>query len=161
MSLLLGLRRRGVSSDVGVVRGAVFSSGVVVGVGRRHCWICRISPLNWLVAIEPTSYAVAAVMIGQWGDFFHANIRLSLGPLTPMITGPQYQRFHHSIESKHLNKNYAAFFTVWDWVFGTYWRPVRREWPAAGLRDTDGIPSLREIFFSPFVGWWRSFGRQS
>ena len=117
--------------------------------------------MNWLVAIDPTSSAVAAVLIGQWSNFFHANIRLSLGPLTPLITGPQYHRIHHSIESEHVNKNYAAFFPVWDWIFGTFWRPVRGEWPAAGLVDTDGVWNLGEILFSPFIGWWRSVRRES
>jgi len=134
----------------------------------RHHWLEEFFraffiflPMNWLVAIDPTSSAVAAVLIGQWSNFFHANIRLSLGPLTPLITGPQYHRIHHSIESEHVNKNYAAFFPVWDWIFGTFWRPVRGEWPAAGLVDTDGVWNLGEILFSPFIGWWRSVRRES
>jgi sterol desaturase/sphingolipid hydroxylase (fatty acid hydroxylase superfamily) len=128
----------------------------------RHHWLEEFFrtfiiflPMNWLVAIDPTSSALAAVLIGQWSNFFHANIRLSLGPITPLVTGPQYHRIHHSIESKHVNKNYAAFFPVWDWIFRTYWRPRSGEWPGAGLTDTDGIWSMNRILFSPFIRWWR------
>ncbi len=130
----------------------------------RHHWLEEFFraffiflPMNWLVAIGPASSAIAAVLIRQWSSFFHANIRVSLGPLTSMITGPQYHRIHHSIESQHVGKNYAAFFPMWDWVFGTYCRPAPGEWPETGLPDTNGVWSLREIVFSPFLGWWRRF----
>ena len=113
-------------------------------------------PMNWLVSIGPATSAVAAVLIRQWSSFFHANVRVSLGPLTGVVTGPQYHRIHHSIEPKHVDKNYAAFFPVWDWMFGTYCRPARGEWPETGLPDTNGVWGLREVLFSPFVRWWRA-----
>ena len=75
--------------------------------------------------------------------------------LTGVVTGPQYHRIDHSIESNHLGKNYAAFFPIWDWIFGTYCRPAKGEWPETGLPDTNGVWGLGEMVFSPFAGWWR------
>jgi len=132
-----------------------------VTTSYRHHWLEEFFraffiflPMNWMISIAPVHSAVAAVLIGQWTSFFHANIKLSFGALTGLITGPQYHRIHHSIEPSHIGKNYAAFFPVWDWVFGTYFQPERTEWPETGLLDTNGVADLREIVFSPFAGWW-------
>jgi sterol desaturase/sphingolipid hydroxylase (fatty acid hydroxylase superfamily) len=137
-------------------------SALNVTTNYRHHWLEEFFralfifvPMNWLLSISPTQSAVAAVLIGQWSSFFHANIRVGFGPLTGLISGPQYHRIHHSIEPGHDGKNFAAFFPVWDWVFGTYHRPARGEWPETGLVGTDGVWGLQEFLFSPFSGWWR------
>lgn len=134
----------------------------------RHHWLEEffrsffiLLPMNWLVALGPATSAVAGLFIGQWSSFFHANIRVSLGPLTSVITGPQYHRIHHSIEPRHFRRNYAAFFPLWDWVFGTYFRPAKGEWPEVGLGGTTGVLNLGEVLLSPFVGWWRRLARRS
>jgi len=128
----------------------------------RHHWLEEffrsffiLLPMNWVLGLGPATSAVAALFIGQWSSFFHANIRLGLGPLTSVITGPQYHRIHHSIEARHFRRNYAAFFPMWDWVFGTYFRPAKGEWPEVGLEGTSGVLKLREVLLSPFDGWSR------
>ena len=133
-----------------------------VTTNYRHHWLedffrafFIFLPMNWLIAISPVYSIVAALLIRQWSSFFHANIRVSLGPLTAVLCGPQYHRIHHSIESHHVGKNYAAFFPLWDRIFGTYWRPAKGEWPETGLPDTNGVWGFREVLFSPFVGWWQ------
>jgi hypothetical protein len=115
----------------------------------RHHWLEEffrsffiLLPMNWVLGLGPATSAVAALFIGQWSSFFHANIRLGLGPLTSVITGPQYHRIHHSIEPRHFRRNYAAFFPLWDWVFGTYFRPAKGEWPEVGLEGTSGVLKL-------------------
>jgi sterol desaturase/sphingolipid hydroxylase (fatty acid hydroxylase superfamily) len=67
------------------------------------------------------------------GFFNHANIRINLGPLTPVISGPQWHRLHHGREKQYYNANFAAFFPVLDIVFGTYRRPLPGEFPDTGL----------------------------
>jgi len=133
-----------------------------VTTNYRHHWLEEffrafliVLPMNWLVSISPVNSAVAAFLMRQWSSFFHANIRIGFGAATVLVTGPQYHRIHHSIEEKHIGKNYAAFFPVWDLIFGTYWRPRREEWPETGLADTNGVWNFSEVLFSPFVGWWR------
>jgi sterol desaturase/sphingolipid hydroxylase (fatty acid hydroxylase superfamily)/ubiquinone/menaquinone biosynthesis C-methylase UbiE len=128
----------------------------------RHHWLEEFLraffiflPMNWIVSITPTSSLVAAVVIRQWSSFFHANIRVGLGPLKGVVVGPQYHRIHHSIEPEHIGKNYAAFFPIWDRSFGTYCKPKRGEWPATGLPGATGVSGFGEIVSSPFVRWWR------
>jgi sterol desaturase/sphingolipid hydroxylase (fatty acid hydroxylase superfamily) len=133
-----------------------------VTTNYRHHWLEEffraffiILPMNFLISMSTVESAVAAFVIKQWSSFFHANIRVSLGPFTGLISGPQYHRIHHSIEPEHVDRNFAAFFPFWDWIFGTYWRPAKSEWPKTGLVDTDGAWGFQEVLFAPFIGWRR------
>jgi sterol desaturase/sphingolipid hydroxylase (fatty acid hydroxylase superfamily) len=139
-------------------------SALNVMTNFRHHWLeeffrafLLLLPMNWLLSIGPATSAVAAVLLRQWSNFFHANIRVGLGPLAGVIVGPQYHRIHHSIEVKHIDHNFAAFFPLWDWLFGTHWSPDRGEWPEVGLIDTTGVCGFPEILFAPFIGWARTF----
>jgi sterol desaturase/sphingolipid hydroxylase (fatty acid hydroxylase superfamily) len=86
-----------------------------------------------------------------YGPFNHANVRLNLGWLTPVVSGPQWHRLHHGRDSSYYDKNFAAFFPVLDVVFGTYRAPARDEYPATGLADRPQallrpMPLLRDAF---------------
>jgi sterol desaturase/sphingolipid hydroxylase (fatty acid hydroxylase superfamily) len=123
---------------------------VNVTTSLRHHWleeplraVLIIFPMALLVKISPVEAGVISAAMAQWGYFIHANTRISLGPLTLLITGPQAHRVHHSLERHHLNKNFAAFLPLWDWLFGTYAKPSG--WPCTGLADHDGRLTLREV----------------
>lgn len=128
----------------------------------RHHWLEEFFrsffiflPMNWLISIIPPASVAATLLIRQWNGFFHSNIRISLGRFTGVVAGPQYHRIHHSIEPKHFDKNFAAFFPIWDWMFGTYWKPETGEWPQTGLSDTNGLWTTRELLLAPFQAWLR------
>lgn len=87
-----------------------------------------------------------------WGYFIHMNIRMPLGPLTPVISGPQLHRIHHSTQPEHLDRNFAAFFPVFDVLFGTYYAPRRGEYPATGLVDGEDLNGLVRASLAPFPG---------
>lgn len=76
---------------------------------------------------------VLVLMFRVWGFVNHANVRWGFGRLTPLLAGPQWHRIHHSVEPRHLDKNFAAIFPFIDRIFGTYHRPARDEYPATGL----------------------------
>jgi sterol desaturase/sphingolipid hydroxylase (fatty acid hydroxylase superfamily) len=46
------------------------------------------------------------------------------GPLC--LNNPQCHRIHHSVEPQHQNKNLCKMLPVFDVIFGTAWRPVKR-----------------------------------
>jgi sterol desaturase/sphingolipid hydroxylase (fatty acid hydroxylase superfamily) len=79
----------------------------------------------------------AWLLFATWGFVNHANVRLRFGPLTPVISGPQWHRIHHGRDPRYHDANFAAFFPVIDVVFGTYRRPAADEFPLTGL---DGRP---------------------
>lgn len=131
-----------------------------VTTSSRHHWledffraILIVVPMTLLLQLKPAEAGFLTVIIGQWGSFIHSNIRLRMGPLTAMFGGPQYHRIHHSIERAHWNKNYAAFFPVWDQVFGTQHRPGPQEWPKTGIKGESSTPPASELIAGPFIGW--------
>ncbi|MEO7324228.1 MAG: sterol desaturase family protein [Dokdonella sp.] len=91
-----------------------------------------------------------------WGYFIHMNVRLPLGPLTPVICGPQLHRIHHSIEDRHLDKNFAASFPIFDILFGTYCAPQKNEYPASGLVDGEDLNGVARASWAPFSYWIKS-----
>ncbi len=104
-------------------------------------------------SLDPTLGVSAMVTTRFVLLFAHCNFRLPLGPLTPVICGPQWHRIHHSILPEHAGKNLAQLFPVIDWLFGTYYAPERGEYPPTG---TDGLRSDESIWRAqvhPFLIW--------
>jgi sterol desaturase/sphingolipid hydroxylase (fatty acid hydroxylase superfamily) len=133
-----------------------------VTTGNRHHWLeepIRVFVVLlpfWLlldIQLPPISWIATGVML--WGYFIHMNLRLGFGPLTPVFGGPQLHRLHHSIEPQHYDRNFAAFFPIWDILFGTYCAPKRGEYPRTGLVEGELLNSTWRSSVSPFVDWWR------
>jgi len=91
--------------------------------------------------------------------FIHLNSRISLGPLTPIIAGPQTHRIHHSKLPEHIDKNFAAIFPLWDVIFGTYYHPKRGECPPCGLASGETVHSFRYALLMPFITWVKMLKR--
>lgn len=135
-----------------------------VTTGNRHHWLENwlrifviLIPMQWLIELKAGSLGMIWATLLLWGYFIHMNLRLNLGPLTPILAGPQLHRIHHSSLPQHQDKNFAAFFPVYDMIFGTYWRPAKDEYPATGLFSGQNMNNLRDANFGPFLDWWRMF----
>ena len=116
-------------------------------------------PMAVIFDVTPLQGGWIALILSQFGIFIHSNLRLPLGPLTPVLTGPQLHRLHHSLKPEHQDRNYAAFFPVWDIVFGTYVGPKHGEWPVTGLAGGQRIGNVFHEMWYPFISWSRSLGR--
>ncbi len=126
----------------------------------RHHWLEEAIrgftitiPMTFLIALGAVQGAMIVFVIGQWAIFIHANVRLPLGPFTPVLTGPQLHRIHHSREIRHADKNFAAFLPLWDILFGTYCRPLPGEWPATGLTNRERVSDFWAGVALPFHAW--------
>jgi sterol desaturase/sphingolipid hydroxylase (fatty acid hydroxylase superfamily) len=93
----------------------------------------------------------------------HTHIWISYGPLLERIfISPAQHQIHHSLELKHRNKNYGEIFALWDWAFGTLYRPAGQESLAFGISDDTGaaIPqphgSLVQALTVPFRESWHA-----
>jgi sterol desaturase/sphingolipid hydroxylase (fatty acid hydroxylase superfamily) len=111
------------------------------------------TPMLLFLGSLSAHWIAALVMFRLWGYFLHANIRLNLGFLTPIISGPQWHRIHHSIQPEHRDKNFATFFPFLDIVFGTYYWPARDEYPETGLSDGSSVNFLQQATIEPFRVW--------
>jgi len=137
-----------------------------VTTSLRHHWLedplrvfAMAAPFGFLFYFKPASIPLVATVLGLWPFFIHANVRLPMGWLTPVMAGPQYHRIHHSIEAQHWNRNYAAYFPIWDIVFGTACLPKKGEWPATGVPR--GEPAgIGAALVAPFLDWRRMVRRR-
>lgn len=84
----------------------------------------------------------------------HSHISLGFGPLDRIIVSPHMHQIHHSSLPHHLDKNFGVNLSMFDWIFGTAYKPKRGEPLAFGLYRTEGdedqrFDSLREIYIEP------------
>jgi sterol desaturase/sphingolipid hydroxylase (fatty acid hydroxylase superfamily) len=101
-------------------------------------------PMAVLVSVSVPQVAVTVFLLGIYGQLIHANTNLRIGPLRYFLTEPRHHRIHHSIERCHWNKNYSAYFPVWDVIFGTVHFPRKDEYPRTGLNYVREPRSLKE-----------------
>jgi sterol desaturase/sphingolipid hydroxylase (fatty acid hydroxylase superfamily) len=111
-------------------------------------FIFILVPTVIVAGVDEAAAPVAFAIFYGWGFFNHANIRLPLGPLTAVFSGPQWHRLHHAIDPDCRDRNYAAYFPILDVLFGTYRAPRKDEYPATGVADAVvAAHPLRDCFF--------------
>jgi sterol desaturase/sphingolipid hydroxylase (fatty acid hydroxylase superfamily) len=140
--------------------------------GNRHHWLeepLRVFalwlPIGLIFQQKPVTIAWLWSAFLLWGYFIHMNLRLPLGPLSPVFGGPQLHRIHHSNLIEHRDKNFAAFFPIFDVLFGTYYKPTHDMYPPTGLHDGEDLNGIGRASLAPFRVWKRQirelFGSRS
>jgi sterol desaturase/sphingolipid hydroxylase (fatty acid hydroxylase superfamily) len=85
---------------------------------------------------------------------YHGNIKANFGPLRYIIVTPQSHRIHHSVEELHRDRNFGAFLSIWDWMFGTQ-HPGHLEYPDTGVGDKtfphEKSISVVSLFLTPIA----------
>jgi sterol desaturase/sphingolipid hydroxylase (fatty acid hydroxylase superfamily) len=117
-------------------------------------YIIAYAPMLLLFGIVTPHVVMSLLMFRVWGFVNHANIRVNLGWLTGIIAGPQWHRIHHSVEPRHMDKNFATFFPFIDRVFGTYYKPAHDEYPATGLAERSSASDLELATVDPLRAWY-------
>jgi sterol desaturase/sphingolipid hydroxylase (fatty acid hydroxylase superfamily) len=112
---------------------------------RTHAWHHSVQELYWfsgfrtsflhsliynvpqvvvptlLFHLSPFQIAIA-YSIGLFIQFWeHTNLDVNIGLLRHVVITPVYHRVHHSVD--HNQSNFAATFSLWDRLFGTYCDP--------------------------------------
>lgn len=85
------------------------------------------------------------------GFFQHCNVHLRLGPLNYLFSTAELHRWHHSKILREANNNYSNTTIVWDWVFGTYYRPRNRNLERAGIQNDHYPMGFGQQLLGPFV----------
>ena len=85
------------------------------------------------------------------GFFQHCNIKIYLGPLNYVVSGPELHRWHHSKIIKDSNNNYGNNLIIWDLLFGTWHLPKSEEVEQLGLINRNYPMGLIEQLKSPFI----------
>jgi sterol desaturase/sphingolipid hydroxylase (fatty acid hydroxylase superfamily) len=104
---------------------------------RALQYFCLTVPMFWLLGLNAEG-AVLAVGFTQIFLFVgHADVRIDIGMLTPVIVGPLYHRLHHSRRAEHRDVNFAQVFPLLDVIGGTYRRPRPDDYPETGVEGCD------------------------
>jgi sterol desaturase/sphingolipid hydroxylase (fatty acid hydroxylase superfamily) len=109
--------------------------------------------ITYIVGVDSRAMLLLPALLTLWLCFTHANLKLRLGFLTPIICGPQLHRIHHSNLPQHQNKNFAQYFPVIDIMFGTYYAPKKDEFPTTGTHGLAGDASVVQVLQRPFIHW--------
>jgi sterol desaturase/sphingolipid hydroxylase (fatty acid hydroxylase superfamily) len=79
-----------------------------------------------VLGASPNVIAAKGVLSIAWGMWIHANIDVRSGWLQYLINGPEMHRWHHALDVPMPGRNYATKLAVWDYLFGTVYRPPRK-----------------------------------
>ena len=105
--------------------------------------------------LAPLAYALLHAIVGPLSHINFAPPAILDRGLRWIVVTPDMHRIHHSTDAGDYGTNYAAVFSVWDRLFGTY-----RASPAAGhasvkfgleSRTPEQALSLTRMLLEPFL----------
>jgi sterol desaturase/sphingolipid hydroxylase (fatty acid hydroxylase superfamily) len=94
--------------------------------------IFRFHPINRLtttaidfafilaMGLPPYAVLVNSLVRHYYGAFIHADLPWTYGPLGRIFVSPAMHRWHHAMDVKAYNTNYATVFSLFDRAFGTF-----------------------------------------
>ncbi len=95
---------------------------------------------------------MSLVFGGLGNQLLHSHVAISWGRLDHILVSPAVHQVHHSAARRHWNRNMGGLLSVWDWMFGTLYLPVRGEQITFGLGD--GVkqphPHALAAYLAPF-----------
>ncbi|MDF0555523.1 sterol desaturase family protein [Kamptonema sp. UHCC 0994] len=77
--------------------------------------------------------------------------------ISHILISPSQHQIHHSVDPKHWDKNFGAWLSLWDWMFGTLYVPQSYEKLEFGLPDGESklFNSLTNVLLQPFRAVWQ------
>jgi sterol desaturase/sphingolipid hydroxylase (fatty acid hydroxylase superfamily) len=100
----------------------------------------------------PTWALVTAHMLAHYyGEFIHADVPWTLGPLRFILVSPAMHRWHHARDVVGAGSNFATVFSVFDRTFGTLHAPGPCRVPL-GVTDRMGEGARAQLTY-PFRVW--------
>ena len=90
----------------------------------------------------------------------HSHFPVTLGWLDGVLISPHMHQVHHSSLAPHLDKNFGTNLSIFDWMFGTAYRPSRNETIVYGLNGYDRTAmqqfnTLAGVYIGPLLKVWR------
>jgi sterol desaturase/sphingolipid hydroxylase (fatty acid hydroxylase superfamily) len=76
-----------------------------------------------LLGANPLVVPIKALIDAMYGMFIHSNIDVKMGKLGYIFNGPEMHQWHHANHREVFFANYATKLSLWDWIFGTAYRP--------------------------------------
>lgn len=113
----------------------------------------------------PLCMVFIGVFAASMDKILHSELPLSLGPMDYIFMSARMHQIHHSAEFRHRDKNFGGTLSVFDWIFGTAYRPVPSESFRRGLSDDElgernPHQTLKALYVEPFVLVWSDLRRK-
>jgi sterol desaturase/sphingolipid hydroxylase (fatty acid hydroxylase superfamily) len=95
----------------------------------------------------------------------HSHIPISLGWFDRLLISPHMHQIHHSKLKPHWDKNFGTNLSIYDWIFGTRYRPARGEEAVFGISTYSDV-SLQKFntpygaFINPMLRSWKALRKQ-
>lgn len=116
---------------------AALVRGVIVGLAQGLLLSFLVSELSIPLALGMNAFYV--IFNSFAANLRHSHVWLSFGRFWEhLFISPAQHQVHHSIETRHYNKNYGEILAIWDWMFGTLYICAEREEISFGLGDAQG-----------------------
>ncbi len=136
--------------------GVALLTGVLLGMSA---YIFRM-PIY-----ENTVLGVDAYFLLNTFSFFnlrHSHVNLSYGRLEKWFLSPAQHQLHHSVETRHWDKNIGLFLSVWDRWFGTFAYSEPRGSYRLGLagKEMAEYTTTWQLYTTPFVNIARMASRR-
>ncbi len=109
---------------------------------------------HMVLGIPTRGWMPLGVFITCLSAMQHAQVSWRFGPLHRVFVSPSFHAYHHSVEARHANANYAFVFSFWDYLFGT---AVTEPQPPAryGVAGLDMPEGVIAHLVHPFRLMWR------
>lgn len=108
-----------------------------------------------LIGFTPGQFIVAQLIHGIWQYLTHSRVNKSMGIIEYVFITPSLHGIHHAMNDKYLDKNYGAFFSIWDQLFGTFIRQDPNLTPRYGIvRQMNSWNPISAVFM-PWVELFR------
>lgn len=108
-----------------------------------------------LLGLSPLSVELYAPLLSAYVALIHANVRWTYGPIGHLFASPAFHRWHHTVEKEGEGKNFAGIFSLYDWIFGTFYLPKQQP-RNFGLIDQPMTERFMGQMTYPMRSWLRS-----
>ena len=108
-------------------------------------------------ASTAVSIASAIYIFNIWNgifnvQFIHSHIPITYGRwVDRILVSPIIHQVHHGKDVPHRDKNFGNALSLFDWIFGTWYRPRKGEVIRYGIKEGDpGFRNVFEFYWLPF-----------
>ncbi|OUS26139.1 hypothetical protein A9Q99_19370 [Gammaproteobacteria bacterium 45_16_T64] len=90
--------------------------------------VVNIVTIGWFPAaiagIPPEMMVTIGLVHLYYQYWYHTELVGDLGFLEKIIMTPRLHAVHHAMNREYVDKNFSAWFCIWDRLFGTYQQPL-------------------------------------
>ncbi len=106
----------------------------------------------YLIGFSQGALEAYLVFVAFWATFLHVRFHPDLSWLESFFASPRFHHWHHASDPRALDKNFAIHLPLLDRLFGSYYLPPGKDWPAEyGLSHEEISPTYWGQLIHPFI----------